>query len=182
MKKTNLKFYSIFLRYLFLAIVSLPNLYLFYLIFTPLTVYPVYFLFSLFFDTVLQGNIIFVGEKSMELIGACIAGSAYFLLLILNLSTPKINFEKRIKIIAFSFAVFLLINILRIFVFGLIFFYEFAWFDIAHEIFWYIGSIAFVIGIWFGGVKLFKIKEIPFYSDIKFIYKKSNLRKVFLRK
>jgi hypothetical protein len=29
-----------------------------------------------------------------------------------------------------------------------------------------LGSIAFVIGIWFITVKVFKIKEIPFYSDV----------------
>ena len=43
------------------------------------------------------------------------------------------------------------------------------------EVLWYLGSTLFVIGIWFIEVKLFKIKEIPIYSDIKFLY--LNLRK-----
>ena len=75
-----------------------------------------------------------------------------------------------------SFACLLIINILRIFLLGLVYISGFSWFDIAHKLFWYAGSTIFVIGIWFAEVKLFKIKEIPFYSDIKFLYKKSNLK------
>ena len=39
---------SIFLRYVIIVLVALPNLYLFYLVFTPLTLYPTYFLINLF--------------------------------------------------------------------------------------------------------------------------------------
>ena len=50
-------------------------------------------------------------------------------------------------------------------------------FDITHKIFWYSLSILFVVGIWFLEVKLFKIKSIPFYSDIISVYKKSLFNK-----
>jgi exosortase/archaeosortase family protein len=164
---------SLFIRYLILILVSVPNLWIFYFIFTPITIYPVYLLFNLFFDATLSGNIIAIGGFSIELVDACIAGSAYYLLLILNLSTPKM--KKRMKILLLSFTALLIINILRIFLLGSAFVSGYLWFDVTHKLLWYFGSIIFVIGIWFTEVKLFKIKEIPVYSDIKNEY--SNLKK-----
>jgi len=172
MKNPLKKLLDVFVRYVVLLAVAFPNLWIFYFIFTPLTVYPLYFLFGLFFDVSLTGNIIFVSNCfPVELIDACIAGSAYYLLLILNLATPSLKFNKRIKMIALSFAALLIINILRIFFLSLLFFSGSSLFDVAHKIFWYLGSIIFVVGIWFAEVKFFKIKQIPFYSDIKFFLK-----------
>ncbi len=111
------------------------------------------------------------------MIAACIAGSAYYLLLILNLSTPGIKLKKRISMILWAFSVFLAVNILRIFLLALIFIAGYSWFDITHKLFWYILSTIFVIAIWFIEVRLFKIKGIPFYSDMKFLYTKSLLTK-----
>ncbi|MCK5043514.1 pacearchaeosortase [Candidatus Pacearchaeota archaeon] len=173
MKKISKQFLDISLRYAILILLALPGFAIFYFVFAPLTIYPIYFLLGLFFDVSLMGDIIFINEIPIELIGACIAGSAYYLLSILNLSTPKIKLQKRIKILLLSFGVFLILNILRIFFLSLVFMSGSALFDITHKLFWYIGSILFVVGIWFAEVKLFKIKEIPFYSDIKFLYKQS---------
>lgn len=163
------KLQNIFLRYIILILVAIPNLYLFYFIFTPLTVYPLYFLLNIFFDTSLSQNIIQFSNLSIELIPACIAGAAYYLLLILNLSTPKIKFKKRIKLIFSSFLIFLALNILRIFFLSLLLHSGSVYFDITHKFFWYIISTIFVVGIWFFQVKLYKIRQIPFYSDIKYI-------------
>jgi exosortase/archaeosortase family protein len=159
---------DIFVRYAILIAVALPNFWLFYLIFTPLTIYPIYFLLSLFFETALMGNIILVSKLyPIELIGACIAGAAYYLLLILNLSVPNIKIKKRIKMILISFTALLILNLIRIFTLSLVFISGNPMFDLAHRLFWYIGSTVFVVGIWFAEVKFFKIKEIPFYSDFK---------------
>ena len=178
MRKISKQFLDILIRYVILILVALPNLWLFYFIFTPLTLYPVYFLLNLFFNVSLSGNLInIINNSSIEIIPACIAGSAYYLLLILNLSLQKVKLQKRLNMIFLAFLSFLIINILRVFLLSTIFILDFSWFDIAHKLFWYIGSIIFVIGIWFAEIKLFKIKEIPFYSDIKFLYKKSGLRK-----
>ncbi len=167
MKKQARKFLDIAIRYLILIAIGMPNFWFFYLVFTPLTIYPVFFLLGLFFNATLSTNIILLDKSfSIELIKACIAGSAYYLLLILNLAIPmKIN--KRLKLLLFSFSSLLVINILRIFLLSLLFVSGTSLFDITHEIFWYLGSIIFVIGIWFAGIKIFKIKEIPFYSDLK---------------
>ncbi|MFH1801300.1 MAG: pacearchaeosortase [archaeon] len=176
MKKISVR--SILIRYLVLIAVAIPNLWIFYFIFTPLTIYPVYLLFSVFFETSLSGVSISVSNYPIiEVVEACVAGSAYYLLLILNLSTPNIKLPKRIKMIALSFAVLLIVNILRIFSLGLLAFYSSPGFDITHAVFWYVLSTVFVVAIWFSEVKIFRIKEIPFYSDIKFLYKKSNFKK-----
>ena len=163
---------DILIRYLILIVVSFPNLYLFYLIFTPLTIYPVYFLLNLFFEISLQANTLFINNFYIEIIGACVAGSAYYLLLILNLSIPKINLEKRLKMIFFAFSSLLILNIIRIFLLISLLLITPTLFDITHKIFWYLISIVFVIGIWFIEVKIFKIKQIPVYSDIRFLIRK----------
>jgi len=165
-KKKN-GFLDLIVRYLILVLVAIPNLWLFYLVFTPLTAYPVYWLLGLFYDTsLLNNNIILVNHTiSIELVRACIAGSAYYLLLILNLSTPEIKVKKRIKMIALSFFVFFIVNILRIFSLSLVAVAGSSFFDITHTIFWYALSTVFVVAIWFAEVRIFRIKEIPFYSD-----------------
>ena len=129
------KIYDLIIRYTILILAGISNFYIFYLIFTPLTIYPVYLLFSLFFKTTLIGKTILVNKILIELIPACIAGSAYYLLLILNLSIPNIKIKKRIEMIAFAFSFFLIINVLRIFFLGFI--YDSTWFDFAHKFFWY---------------------------------------------
>jgi len=170
-KKKNNFLYSIFIRYLILVVVAFPSFWIFYFIFTPLTVYPVYFLINLFFDVVLSGNVLFIGNPPapIEIVGACVAGSAYYLLLIFNLSVPNVKFLKRIKMISFAFLSFLIINVLRIVILSAIFVLKPTMFDITHKLSWYLGSIILVVGIWFLEVKHFKIKDIPFYSDVKSI-------------
>lgn len=171
-------FLNIFSRYLILILIALPGLFIFYFIFTPLTVYPVYFLLGLFFDVTILSKInILIHNIPIELIPACIAGSAYYLLLVLNLSTPKIKLKKRICAILFSFAAFLILNILRIFILSSLAITGFSYFNVTHTIFWYGFSTIIVVGIWFAEVKIYKIKKIPFYSDMKFLYKKSLMKR-----
>ena len=167
---------KIFIRYLIIILIAIPNLFVFYFIFTPATIYPVFGAFKILFNEVLLNSNIFQINREffLEIIPACIAGSAYYLLFVLNLSTPKIKIKKRIKMILFSFAFLLILNILRILILSLIFVYSSATsnlFDITHKLFWYFGTTIFVVLIWFIEVKTFKIKEIPIYSDIKYLYK-----------
>ncbi len=166
---------DVLLRYAILIIFGLTNLTVFYFLFTPLTVQSVYFLLSLFHKvSLVSSNFILIENfLPIEIIKPCIAGSAYYLLLILNLSTPNLNIKKRIRLFVFSSFLLLLLNILRIFVLSLLFLSGTSLFDITHELFWYFGSVVFVVGIWFLSVKMFKIKEIPFYSDFVFFLKHS---------
>lgn len=177
------KYINLFLRYFLIIALAFPNLYLFYLIFTPLTIYPLYFLFNLFFQATLSGNTFLIGNFSIQIINACIAGSAYYLLFILNLSIPNIKLKKRIKMLLFAFSFLLIINILRIFfLFVILSFLGYSYFAFTHKVFWYVLNILFVIAIWFAEVKFLKIKQIPFYSDLKFLYKKSSLKNIKILK
>lgn len=170
-KKNFKNLLSIFIRYLILIVTGIPNFWLFYFIFTPLTVYASYFFLNLFYENVLLfENIILVNSIPIEIIEACVAGSAYYLLLILNLSIPNIKIKKRLLLLLFSFSLFFAINIIRIVGSSALLLSGATWFDFAHRLFWYAGSIVFVVGIWFLGVKIFKIKEIPFYTDVKGLF------------
>src|SRR3989344_5152255 len=113
--------FDISLRYVILLLLSISNIYLIYLIFTPLTVYPVFFLLNqIFHNAILQENAISFGDGMIiRLIPACIARAAYYLLLILNLSTPMKKIT-RVKSITFLLVSFLFLNILRILAFSLV--------------------------------------------------------------
>ena len=177
MKKTHKQSADIFIRYFILIFAAFSNFFIFYLVFTPLTVYPVYLILNLFFDSILIKSVIIINnEIPIEIIKACIAGSAYYLLLVLNLSTPKINFQKRIKMIFLAFSALLIMNVARIIFLSVIFLEGLPFFVLAHQFFWYFLSTIFVVLIWFSEVKFFKIREIPFYSDFKFLHKYSFLR------
>lgn len=161
--------YELVFRYLIIAISGSGNLSLFYFIFTPLTFFSCYWIFSIFGETFLLGNIILFNGSAINLVEACIAGSAYFLLFILILSTADIPLFKRLKVLIFSFMSLLFLNIVRICIMGLLI--GTKYFSLVHLFFWYFLSIVFVVLIWFSAVKIFKIKSIPVYSDLKLIIK-----------
>ncbi|MEK6872893.1 MAG: pacearchaeosortase [Nanoarchaeota archaeon] len=160
----------ILLRYLILLglMFTLP---LIYKTFTPLTFYPSIFLLKLFYDVTINNLLVIINDKTfIQIIPACIAGSAYLLLLILNLSIPM-KLKKRIYLIFISFFILLILNILRIFILSVLFYHNFIFFDITHKLFWYFLSTVFVVLIWLFIVKKYSIKEIPVYSDIRYLMK-----------
>ncbi|MBI5803674.1 pacearchaeosortase [Candidatus Pacearchaeota archaeon] len=159
----------LFARYLLIVLFGLFNLKFFYSVFTPLTIYPVYWIVSLFREASLSSNLVSLESFAVEIIPACVAGAAYYLLFILNLSTP-IKIDKRIKSLVFLFLVFLAFNILRIVGFIWLFSIGYEYFDAAHNLVWHFGSTILLVLVWFVNVKLFKIKEIPVYSDFRKIF------------
>jgi exosortase/archaeosortase family protein len=166
---------SLVVRYGLLVVLGLGNLFMFYKIFTPLTVWPVFWVLDLIYGASLSNGseIMFNGIKVL-IIAACVAGAAYYLLLILNLTT-RMKMEKRMKSLLFLFGAFLLVNIFRIIVFALLFALGFEYFNLAHEILWHFGSTVLLVVIWFVNVWIFGIKEIPVLGDVKRIV--SSIRK-----
>ena len=158
-------------RYIILILLGLFNLKLFYLIFTPLTIYPVFWLLSIFYGNanLFPANLIFFGGSYAQIIPACVAGAAYYLLLILNLTTPM-SITKRVKSISFIFLIFLVLNIARILIFAGLLVAGYQYFDLTHKLTWYFGSTIMVVLIWFVNVWLFKINNIPIYTDIRNIF------------
>ena len=179
------------LRYLLLVILGLGGLFIIYIVFTPLTIYSVFGLIKAQYGASLVSSgttrvcdiasnnfqflaplacikttILFKGYYA-SIIPACIAGSAYYLLLILNLTTPMPR-KTRVKSLFFILGLFFILNVLRIFVFANIYANKgFDFFASAHQATWYFGSTFLVLIIWFSNVILFKITKIPIYTDVK---------------
>lgn len=167
--KPTLKTISLFTRYIIIILAGLGNLFIFYKIFTPLTVYPVGFLLKLLAPTTITANLITFQSIIIEIIPACVAGAAYYFLFILAISVPDIKLSKRIKIISFSFTLLLILNILRIFLLSAI--NQSIYFHSLHILFWYVLSIVFVFVIWLITIKTFKINQVPVWDDLRFLIK-----------
>ncbi len=186
---------SVLCRYLILLILGLGSLFVFYTIFTPLTVYPIFLILdNMYGAELLRGDVttacnlinnigapdfiknwtcmnttIFFKGYFASIIPACIAGAAYYLFIILNLTTPMER-KKRVYNIFFIVFSFLILNILRILTFAIIFANKsFEIFNLAHTATWYFGSTILVAIIWFTSVWLFKINAFPIYTDVKTI-------------
>lgn len=168
MRKSNKQLIGLFLRYILIVIAGLGNLAIFYKIFTPITTKALKLILNLFTPTTLSASTLSLPNLTIELIPACIAGSAYYLLFILNLATPGVKPDKRIKILLLSFASIFVMNTLRILL--LIAINQTAYFQAVHWFFWYVLSTIFVIAIWVFITMRFKIKKIPVYEDLKFLY------------
>jgi len=164
--------YFLLLRYLILIIIGFLKLSILYNLFTPLTVYPVFYALSLFYPQLhlLSNNVLSLNNIFAQIIPACVAGAAYYLLLILNLTTPM-KVKTRVKSLIFLLTTFLLFNILRIVLFFFILTKGFQYFSVTHLFMWYFGSTFFVVLLWFINIKLFSIRVIPIYTDVKNIYK-----------
>ena len=163
---------GIFYRYVILLVIFLISSFsnIFYILFLKLTIYPSSWLLSLFYHSSVFKSILFVNYYSIDIIPACIAVSAYLLLLILNLTT-QMSTRTRVYSILFSFLLLLLFNIIRIVVFSALLITNSVYFEVLHEFFWYFLSIILVVLIWFLTAYVFKIKNIPIYSDFKSIKK-----------
>ena len=164
MKTAEIKNISlVFLRYLALVFLGF-NLWAIYKIFYPLTVYPVFGFFKIFGGASLVGDVLDIGVK-VEFINACIAASAYFLLLILILSSWE-GYEKGMKVFLTGAFLILMANVIRIIILLLILKYSGQnLFETVHLFFWRIIASVYVAGVWVWIVSRFKVGRVPFYSD-----------------
>jgi len=163
------------LRYLLIVIAGMFNLYIFYAIFTPLTLNLSVLGLSFFGEVIKLNNAFLFDGKLIQLVEACIAGSAYYLLFVLSMSVRAVSVIKRVGVILFLFLSLLIFNVARIVFFSMI--TDSALFEELHLLTWYLISLLFVIGIWFLSVKIFKIKSIPIVDDFKFLLKQTKSKK-----
>ncbi|MEM1535364.1 MAG: pacearchaeosortase [Candidatus Pacearchaeota archaeon] len=157
-------------RYVIAIIVGF-FIWVFYSIFTPPTLFLLEKFLKIFFDFVMvYKEIIIYKETAIAIIPACIGGSAYYLLFLLNLLTPRLEIKKRLLILIFTFSAFFTFNFLRL---ALLIGLKFAGYNIElyHRIFWYVGSTVFVFLIWLFSIKIFKISEIPVVADFLWLLK-----------
>ena len=167
-KETLKKIQKTLVRYLILLIIGIifflsPLLYNFL---SSLTIHSSSFLLNLFYSNTILENQLFFSDHIIMLIPACVATSAYLLLIILNLTTP-IKIKKRISLLITSLLTFFILNITRILLLSLLFLNNSSYFSSLHQFSWYFLSTIMVVGIWFILAHIFKIKTIPVYTDIK---------------
>jgi exosortase/archaeosortase family protein len=167
MDEQTKKVIGIFARYVFVFLLALGNFYVFYKILTPLTILSVSQTIALFRDVVVVGDMIYTVSTRIQIVEACVAGTAFFLMFLLVFSTANINLLKRIYALIFSLLLLFLSNYLRI-VF-LIAITDNLYFEFIHWILWHFVSVILVVGIWFFVIYLFKIDSVPIYSDVKYL-------------
>lgn len=126
-----------------------------------------YFFFSIFVPSALIGNKIATLTNSFEFIPACVATSAYILLALLVFLTKDISWNERLQMIVYGWLAILAFNLLRIELLLLTFFRLEAAYDTLHLFVWKFMSTAFVVLLWLGLARVYKVKSIPVYSDIK---------------
>lgn len=170
--------YSLILR---LVIILLIPVKIFYVIFTPLTIFPSYFLLRLFNYEILMDYVnkyFIIGNYTLDFVPACIAASAYYLLFLLILATKGIGLRTRIKMLLLGSFLILVMNIIRveILIVALVE-YGKALFESIHLVFWRFVSVVYVFFVWVFLIKRYKVESIPVYSDLRMLYKKSLFKK-----
>lgn len=167
MNKQSRRIIGLFTRYFLLLLAGMGNLYIFYKILTPITVRSAGAIISLFTRTTVIENMIFAKGVIIEIVPSCVAGAAFYLLFLLIFSTAEVKPKKRFMAIMTATAILFLLNITRITFLTLI--VDKAYFPITHWVLWNLASTIFVVAIWFFIVKIYQIKQIPVYSDIKYL-------------
>jgi len=158
--------HSLVLRYLLI----LTPIKLFSFILTPITFY-LSILILTYFNPVVINNVISINNIDFEFVEACIATLAYYLLLILTMTTKDISWKIRGKLFLYGSFLILGMNLIRILI--LVFVavnYGMDWFQLVHLTFWKIVSGIYVALVWIFLVNKYKIKSIPIIDDLKYLY------------
>lgn len=142
---------------------------LFYMIIAPLTLHVSYFFFNIFVPSALIGTKIMTLTDSFEFIPACVATSAYILLALLVFLTKDISWNEQLQMIIYGWLAILAFNILRIELLLLTYLRFETAFETLHLFVWKFMSTAFVVLLWLGLARLYKVKAIPVYSDLRHI-------------
>ncbi len=137
-------------------------------IFAPLTMFWSFYLFNIFVPgSVLEGVKLITPTNTFSFIPACTAASAYLLLSLLILLTKDISWENRLKMFISGSLAILFFNLIRIEIL-LFFFYKLTnIYPLIHLFFWKFMSTLYVVFVWIILSKVYKVKSIPAYSDIK---------------
>lgn len=148
-----------------------------YLVFSPATLFSSYWLLSIFgYGVVADFNVgqLIIGETVLNFVEACSAGVAYYLLALIILLTKGIPVKTRIKMFLYGAMIIFFVNLFRVLLLIYILVeYGKYYFDAVHLFFWDIVASVLVVGIWIFLTRKYKITEIPVYSDLKELWKRS---------
>lgn len=163
---------SFVLRYSLLLSVLLLSLEPLTFVLRPLTVYGVQGVLGVrgYESTLLAGNTLFIEGQYISLITACIAPSAFFILLLLCLTLPGKR-KDYLRWVGMSWGLLFLVNITRIIILASVALEGYDLFETAHAFFWYIGNALFILAIWASVVLTYKIRAIPIYTEWHHLYR-----------
>lgn len=153
-----------------LALYLSLNVEVLYSLFSGPTLNLTFAILNLFYDATLNGEVISVAGHTLRFIPACVAAAAYLLLSILILLTKDLDFWMIVKLFLAGSLLIFAMNIIRLemLMFVLL---EFGkdYFDTLHLFFWKIVASVYVALVWVFLVYRFRIKEVPLYSDLRFL-------------
>ena len=166
--------YKLIFRVL-IALLFRPQIFYLFLTF-PTIIFSFILLKVSGYEVIRRGSSLIVNNITLEFVDACIASSAYYLLLFLILLTKDIKIVTMLKMFLLGSLIIFLGNILRIFIL-IIFLLEkgYDWFNLIHLTLWYGVASVFVFLVWIYLIRKYKIKNIPIYSDV--VYLASKIRK-----
>jgi len=143
-------------------------------IFTKITLYPSYLITLIkYSNAILENNYMIINNTLLRFIPACIGASAYCFLLVIILLTKDIKLKTRINLFLLGSLLILMLNIIRIEVLIYVLMkYGSDLFRAARESFWLFISGVYVAIVWLFLAWKFKIKAIPVYSDLKYLFEK----------
>lgn len=133
------------------------------------------FLLKLFgFNPVVNDLSFILNGVQFNIIEACVAVFAYFLLAILILTSKDMDFKKGCAIFLVGAILVYLANIARIAILSWAYFaHGTEIFEKYHFIVWNFVSGVYVAFTWIFLTAIFRLKEVPIYSDIKNLYDQS---------
>ncbi len=162
---------NLFARYFIALFFMITGLKIIYFIISPITFYLSYLTLFFYSPSLISNTAFIIDNYRLNFIPACTAASAYLLLILLTLTTD-LTIKKIIKVIVTGFIAILIGNIIRIDILIMALIEKSSTlFDTLHLFFWQVLSTIYVVLVWIGLTKLFKIAEIPLYSDLKKVFK-----------
>jgi len=109
------------------------------------------------------------GEATINIVKYCVTASAYYLLALFAIITMGIALWKRIIMFLLGTILIFAMNLARIVMLIVVLLNNSEGFKGTHAALGLFLSIIYVIFIWVLLSILFKVKTVPFYSDIKFL-------------
>lgn len=170
------KGYDLILRIIILFLISYSLL---NIIITPVTIYLSYYLLKLFGENViLLPPFLILNQAVIKFIPACAAISAYYLLMLLILLTRDIKPLIRLKMFLLGSLIILIINTLRVTALLItLSYYGLNLFESIHIFLWILVGSVLVALVWIFLVKRYKVKTIPIYSDLKYLFEQTKIYK-----
>ncbi len=124
------------------------------------------------YSPIIKENSIVISNITLKFVPACIAITAYYLLTFLVIITKDIKLKTRIKMWLLGTSLILIANLIRILILSILLIKQnINLFLTLHLIIWELIASIYIFLIWILLTKLYKVKSIPIYDDIKELIK-----------